>query len=170
MTDNKYKTGKIYTIRNKNDHNLTGSRRQVRFSFEIDLTWPEKVISGQTGQVSSGQKNLYLPVVRSGQIQVRSKNRGRIFFRPKTPKKRPKTPQNAPKRPKNARFGRFLGGLGVRFIKKMWCLFSGQVRSDGDLKMSHRCLRSDSGLVEYLTWSVGQVLQVRSISPVVGTL
>ena len=55
---------------------------------------------------TAGATGLYLPVVRSGQIQVRSKNRGRIFWtrikRPKTPKKRPKTPKNAPKRPKNA--------------------------------------------------------------------
>jgi hypothetical protein len=64
-----------------------------------------------------------MELVTSGQIQVRSKNRGRIFWtrikRPKTPNKRPQTPenapkrpQNAPKRPTNARFGRFGGVFG----------------------------------------------------------
>jgi hypothetical protein len=64
--------------------------------------------------------------VSSGQIQVRSKNIGRIFLtrikHPKTPKKRPKTPKNAQKTPQNAQnrpktppkrpFWAFLGRFG----------------------------------------------------------
>jgi len=130
----------------------------------------------------TGRQSVILPA----SAQVRSKNSGRRMFsqpsnapkRPKNAPKRPKTPHNAQKRP----FWAFLERCKKKVLerrkkkkdvlerrkkkyfgasqKKKYC----QVvfRSDGDLKMSHRCLRSDSlaGRVPDLIGRSGQSGQV----------
>ena len=124
--------------------------------------WTE-LKSGHSVQFSSGQKNLYLPVVLSVQFSSGQK-KGVVFFGPaSTPKNAQKTPQNAQKRPKTPQKRpktppkRQVFGVCFFSSVQFRSVFSGQV-SSGHFR---------SVQVKYLSF---RSVQFRWISPVGRTL
>ena len=86
---------------------------------------------------SSGQSIKSKPY---GCAQVRFRSGQKIGLLMQDPHQTPQNAQKTPQKPRNAPktlvLGVFWACLGVRFIINTVKLFSGQVRSDGDLKMS----------------------------------